>query len=163
MARSVSPKVLRAYGTVLRDCRKTAGLSQGAMIKKAAQAGLEVPHRTFLSSLENGRQEPGLGTQIKLARAVGRRPSEMLRRVEEMVLPASERKRIDKSAAGRIDLGTETCPGCKTIYSVQVERVKTRERGKFKCRHCKQQLQSWLGKIRFIYEASSLPKGRQAK
>jgi transposase-like protein len=112
---------------------------------------------------ERGRQEPGLGVQFELARAIGIRPSETLRKAEGMVLPQSERQRLDQIAAAKIDLGTETCPGCKTIYSVHAERMKTRERGKFKCRQCKQQLASWLGTTRFIYETLRLSKARQVK
>jgi len=163
MPRSVNPEVLRAYGTALRDSRKAAHLSQDKLITQASRAGLEVPNRTFISSLENGRQEPGLGTQFKLARAIGVRPSEMLRRAEEMVLPLSERQRIDRSGDGKISLGTEKCPGCKTVYSVHAERLKSRQRGKFKCPRCKRPLASWLGTTRLIYETIRWPKARQAK
>jgi transcriptional regulator with XRE-family HTH domain len=163
MPRSVDPEVLRAFGTALRDCRKTAGLSQEGLLREASRAGLEAPNRSYISSLETGRQEPGLGMQFRLARAIGIRPSEILRKAEEMVLPRSERRRIDRIAAGRIPLGTETCPGCRTVYSMYVERLKSRQRGKFKCSRCKQPLASWLGTTRFIFETLRLPKARQAK
>jgi predicted Zn finger-like uncharacterized protein len=163
MPRSVHPKVLRAYGTALRDSRKAARLSQDGLISKASQAGLEVPNRAFISSLENGRQEPGLGTQFKLARAIGVRASEMLRKAEDMVLSLSERQHIDRSGEVKISLGTETCPGCKTVYSIRAERLKSRERGKFKCLRCKKPLASWYSATRLIYETKHWPKKGQAK
>jgi predicted Zn finger-like uncharacterized protein len=163
MPRSVNPKILRAYGTVLRDSRKAACLSQDGLINKASRAGLAVPNRTFISSLENGRQEPGLGTQFKLARVIGVRPSEMLRKAEELALPPSELKRIDRISNGKISLGTETCPGCRTVYSLHAERLKARQRGKFKCPKCKQPLASWFGTTRLVYETKRWPKARQTK
>ena len=163
MPRSVDPKVLIAYGTVLRDSRKAARLTQEKLLAQVSRAGLEAPNLTHISSLENGRQEAGLAMQFKLARGVGVRPSEMLRRTEEMFLPLSERQRIDRNSAGKISLGTERCPGCKTVYSVHAERLKSRQRGRYKCHRCKLLLASWLGTVRLIYETIRLPKTRQSK
>jgi predicted Zn finger-like uncharacterized protein len=163
MPRSADPEVLRAFGTALRDSRRSARLSQDGLIKEASRAGLEVPNRTFISSLENGRQEPGLGTQFKLARAIGVRPSEMLRKAEEMVLPPSERQRIDQNTDVRIYLGTDTCPECKTVYAVHAEWLNSPQKGKFKCQRCKEPLASWRGTIRLIYETMRRPKSRQTK
>src|SRR5690348_8026437 len=103
--RTVAPQLLRAYATVLRDARKAAHLSQEKLIRLASRAGLPVPNRVFISALENARQEPGLGTQVQLARAIGVRASGMLRKVEEMLLPTSERQCIDLDDAHRIPLG----------------------------------------------------------
>jgi predicted Zn finger-like uncharacterized protein len=163
MPRSVDPKILEAYGTVLRDSRKAAGLSQDGLMTRASRAGLEMPNRTHISSLENGRQEPGLAMQVKLARAIGVRPSEMLRKTEEMYLPLPDRQRIDQSSEGKIPMGSDTCPRCKTVYSIHAERLESRQRGKFKCPRCKQPLASWFGPFRLIYETIRLPKARQAK
>lgn len=163
MARSVDPKLRRHYGIALRECRKAAGLSQEALIERATKAGLEGPHRTFISALENGRQEPGLGTHFKLSVLVEHRPSRMLVKVEEMNLPDSELRRLDRSNEERIPLGLEKCPRCNAVYSRYLLPLKTPQRSSFKCTHCKQPLLWLRGTFRLIYETKRLPKVRQAK
>jgi transcriptional regulator with XRE-family HTH domain len=160
MARSVNIEVLRAYGVVLRDSRRAAGLSQEKLSSEATESGL-TPGRTHVSALERGRKEPGLGVQFRLARKIGVRLSEMFRSVEEIALPAAERQRIDRNSDARIPLGTEICPRCKTVYSVYAVRLKSSERGKFRC--CKKPIASWSGTTRLVYETIRLPKGRRAK
>jgi transcriptional regulator with XRE-family HTH domain len=163
MPRSVKPEVLIAYGTALREARTAARLSQDGLIDQALQAGVKAPDRAYLSSLENGHQEVGLGMQFRLAGAIGVRPSEMLRKAEDMLLPLSERERLDRSGAAKIFLDTETCPGCKTVYSRYTEKVKSRQRGKFRCPRCKQPLASWLGTFRLLYETRRRPKAMRTK
>jgi hypothetical protein len=59
--------------------------------------GLKAPNRATISSLENGHEEPRLGMLFKMGRALCVRPSEILREVEEKILPPSERQRMDRS------------------------------------------------------------------
>jgi transcriptional regulator with XRE-family HTH domain len=54
-----------AFGKVLRERRKAAGLSQERL---ALDAGLE---RVFISLLERGHRQPSLHTMLKLAGVLG--------------------------------------------------------------------------------------------
>lgn len=65
-----------AFGRVLRDLRKTAGLSQEALWEASDR------HRNYVSLLENGRNSPSLRTLFVLAEALGVRASEMVAKVE---------------------------------------------------------------------------------
>ena len=98
MSRSADPKLLRAYGRALQGRREAAGLTQEGLLDQVSPLGMEAPNRSTLSSLENGHEEPRLGMLFKLARALGVRPSDMLREVEEKILPLTERQRIDRSS-----------------------------------------------------------------
>jgi transcriptional regulator with XRE-family HTH domain len=102
MSRSAGPKLLRAYGRVLRGRREVADLTQEDLLGRVLQLGLKAPNRATISSLENGHEEPRLGMLFKLARALGVRPSEMLREVEEMILPLSEHQRMDRGTDAKI-------------------------------------------------------------
>lgn len=70
------PGLEKAFGTVLRDCRKAKGLSQEEL---ALQSGYD---RAFLSRLERGVRRPSLTTLILLARLLSVPADEFLRRVE---------------------------------------------------------------------------------
>ncbi len=59
-------------GATVRLLRGEAGLTQEAL---AARSGL---HMTEISRLERGIREPRLGTIIRVARALGVKPSELL-------------------------------------------------------------------------------------
>jgi transcriptional regulator with XRE-family HTH domain len=157
MATPVGVRILRAFGKVLRECRENAGLSQQELADTAGR------NRKFISSLENGHQEPGLGTQWKLARAIGISVGEMLTRTEGLVLPLPVRERMARDTEAKVPLGSETCPSCKAVYALYARRLKARERGKFKCQYCAQQLATWLGTTTFIYETRRLPKSQRAK
>lgn len=65
-----------AFGGVLREHRRAAGLSQEGL---AHEAGLE---RTYISFLERGLRQPTLKVIIALARALEAAPSELVREVE---------------------------------------------------------------------------------
>lgn len=54
-----------AYATVLRRCRKAAGLTQEEL---AGEAGVSV---RYVSVLEGSKHQPSLGTMSDLARALG--------------------------------------------------------------------------------------------
>lgn len=66
-----------AFGRVLRDLRKAAGLSQEALWEASDR------HRNYVSLLEGGKNSPSLRTLFVLADALGVRASEMVARVEE--------------------------------------------------------------------------------
>jgi transcriptional regulator with XRE-family HTH domain len=66
----------RAFGEVLRQLRRSQRLSQEAL---GDRCGSE---RTFISLLERGLVSPTLRTIVKVTRALGLSPTEMLRRTE---------------------------------------------------------------------------------
>lgn len=71
--------VAQAFGKILREMRLEAGLTQ-------EQLGLEAGvRRTFVSILELGEQQPTLTTIIKLADALGIKPSAIIARVEALL------------------------------------------------------------------------------
>ncbi len=70
-------EIAKAFGIVLRELRKEAGLTQEGL-------GLDADlRRTFISLLELGQQQPTIQTIFKLSVALNRRPSEIISRVED--------------------------------------------------------------------------------
>lgn len=69
-------ELAKAFGVVLRELRKEAGLTQEQL---ALEADLR---RTFVSLLELGQQQPTLQTIFKLSAALNKRPSEIIAMVE---------------------------------------------------------------------------------
>jgi transcriptional regulator with XRE-family HTH domain len=78
LRRQVQPKSgpEKAFGIVLREIRKAEGLSQMDVYK---HCGID---RTYLSAIERGVQSPTLRMIVRLSRALGIRPSDMMRRME---------------------------------------------------------------------------------
>lgn len=70
-------KLEKAFGSVLREAREKAGLSQDQL---AHDAGL---HRTYISLLERGQRQPSLRAITSLAQALGLAPSTLISRYEE--------------------------------------------------------------------------------
>ena len=70
-----------AFGEILRELRKERGLSQERL---ALEAGVE---RNYISLLELGKNSASLKMIFKLARVLGAQPSEVLRQVEERMIP----------------------------------------------------------------------------
>ncbi len=69
----------RLFGRILRELRTERGLSQ-------EELGFESNyHRTYISQLERGQKNPSLKAIFRLARVLGIRPSEMIRRIESRV------------------------------------------------------------------------------
>ena len=108
MSRSASPKLLRTYGKALQGRRKVADLTQEELLERIVKLGLKAPNRATISSLENGHEEPRLGMLFKMGRALGVRPSEILREVEEKILQPSERQRMDRSIDDKSELLAST-------------------------------------------------------
>jgi len=75
----MSGEPIKKFGLVIKELRKSRGLSQEAL---SDEANLD---RTFLSQLETGRKQPSLLTIFQLAVALGVDASELLRRVERML------------------------------------------------------------------------------
>ena len=70
-------EIAKAFGLVIRELRKEAGLTQ-------EQLGLEADlRRTFVSLLELGQQQPTLTTIFKISSALKIEPSRILERVEQ--------------------------------------------------------------------------------
>lgn len=72
-------EVAQAFGKVLREARLKAGLTQEQL---GFEAGVR---RTFVSILELGEQQPTLTTIIKLADALGVKPSTLVAKVEALI------------------------------------------------------------------------------
>jgi transcriptional regulator with XRE-family HTH domain len=70
-------KIHEAFGLVVRRRREQLGLSQEAF---ADQAGV---HRTYISSIERGKVQVGIGIAHKLAQALGVPLSTLWRDVEK--------------------------------------------------------------------------------
>jgi transcriptional regulator with XRE-family HTH domain len=65
-----------ALGREIKKAREVLQKSQEAL---AFEAGL---HRTYISLIERGKKCPTLAVIVRLAKALGIKPSELLRRVE---------------------------------------------------------------------------------
>lgn len=72
MARQNREDVLKQFGETLRSYRLEAGLSQE---KLAAKAGLD---RTYVGGAERGERNVALVNIVRLAQALGVRPSQLL-------------------------------------------------------------------------------------
>ena len=70
-------KVNNAIGKAISKLRLDLGLSQEEL---ADRAGI---HRTYVSQLERGIKSPTLVVLMKVAKALGTRPSRLLRSVED--------------------------------------------------------------------------------
>ncbi len=70
----------KAFGVVLREIRKSMGLSQEEF---AFETSLD---RTTVSMLERGLMSPTLRTMVRLSKRVRLLPSEMVRRAEKTKL-----------------------------------------------------------------------------
>lgn len=66
---------LETFGTNVRRIREALGISQEEL---AHRAGL---HRTYIGGIERGERNLGLINIIKLARALGTKPSELLQEI----------------------------------------------------------------------------------
>jgi transcriptional regulator with XRE-family HTH domain len=85
-----------AFGKVLRERRKAAGLSQERL---ALDAGLE---RVFISMLERGHRQPSLHTILKLAGILGCPANELVLETEKLLADANQ---CPKDRHPREDMG----------------------------------------------------------
>lgn len=134
-----------AFGHALKERRQQVGLTQE---KLAFDAGID---RSYVSELENGLKEPGLGIVFKVAAALGVDPVAMVGRIcGQIGSPAV----LDKSlpyAPVTFVLGNDPCPQCNTIYSVHACVLNAAEEGKFNCVNCGRELNRWFGTRAIIY------------
>jgi transcriptional regulator with XRE-family HTH domain len=65
-----------AFGKLIADLRQSAQLSQEELADRAAI------HRTYVSQLERGLKSPTLVTLLRLSKALGTTPSELVRQLE---------------------------------------------------------------------------------
>lgn len=75
----------KAFGMTLSRERTRAGLSQEEL---AFRAGL---HTNAVSLLELGKRKPGLHTVFSLSHALGKKPSELIKLVEDLNPKAESR------------------------------------------------------------------------
>ena len=68
--------IQRAFGVVLRRLRDERSMSQEAL---SGETGID---RSFLAKMEAGRRQPTITTFIRLSKALGVAPSEMMQAVE---------------------------------------------------------------------------------
>ncbi len=76
--RQIQPKSgpEKAFGTILREIRQTAGLSQMDVYE---HFGID---RTYLSAIERGVQSPTLRMIVRLSKAFAVTPSDIMKRME---------------------------------------------------------------------------------
>jgi transcriptional regulator with XRE-family HTH domain len=74
----VKPKSLEhvALGRAIRELRRSADLSQEGLADRSRL------HRTYVGGIERGERNVSFGNLLKLANALGVRPSELLARSE---------------------------------------------------------------------------------
>jgi transcriptional regulator with XRE-family HTH domain len=65
-------------GCTVRELRRACGLSQDEL---AARSAL---HRTYVRGIERGRRNPTYASLARLARGLGVRPWELLRRADQL-------------------------------------------------------------------------------
>ena len=75
LGENLEPKV--AFGRVLRRLRKNAGLSQEQL---AFEAGVR---RTYISLIELGQNQPTISVVFRLAAALQRLPSDLIKETEQ--------------------------------------------------------------------------------
>jgi transcriptional regulator with XRE-family HTH domain len=75
-----------AFGLVLRESRKFAGLSQEQL---AVKAGLD---RSFLSMVERGIQSPNIVVLFRIAEVLGVPAAELIARTESSLRLASDER-----------------------------------------------------------------------
>jgi len=73
------PTISRAFGTVLREYRLKAGLSQEAL---AYRAGV---HPTYVGLVERGKRRPSLDSAQRLSRGLGIRLSSLVSEAERRI------------------------------------------------------------------------------
>lgn len=79
------PSVEQAFGIVLRGVRAELTVSQEGLAHQAEF------HRNHIGLLERGERGPSLKAVFKIAHALGVSPSDLVRQVEDLVVPPRER------------------------------------------------------------------------
>ena len=111
----------KCFGTALVEFRNAENISQQRLATES-----EVD-RKYLYQLEKGSSLPTLEIQFRLAGGLGVETSEIVARAGTLIDAASSPKRprpVFKPA--EFTLGEDTCPGCKTTYTVRARRLSAR-------------------------------------
>ena len=74
--KAISKETAVVFGRVLKTYRAQKGMSQESLAERSEL------HRTYISLLERGKQQPALSTVIQLARALSIPASEMIDAVD---------------------------------------------------------------------------------
>lgn len=80
-ARTFDPVPAYAFGAAVREARVAQGIAQEAL---AGLAGIE---RSHMGKIERGEHMPTLAALLKMAKALGYRPSELLQAMERLLPP----------------------------------------------------------------------------
>ena len=72
-------KLPKAFGTILKEVRESKKVSQENL---ALEADLD---RTYISLLERGLRQPSLGTLFDIAKVLGCRASDLVRKTEDFL------------------------------------------------------------------------------
>lgn len=91
--------VRTAFGAVIRNLRKNAGLSQEEF---GELAGL---HRTYISMMERGIKTPTVVTLVDLAKALGMETAELMGLFDHELAAANERTRA--AADGSVTIASD--------------------------------------------------------
>ena len=78
MARMGAKTIPEAFGEILRECRRKAGISQEEL------AGLADVDRTYVSLLERGLRQPTLDSLFRLAKGLNVTPATMVSRTSAL-------------------------------------------------------------------------------
>jgi transcriptional regulator with XRE-family HTH domain len=94
----VKPRSLEhvALGLAIRELRRGAGISQEILAERARL------HRTYVGGIERGERNVSFGNLLRLADALGVRPSELFARYESLAAAAAgdQDSRLSGVAAG---------------------------------------------------------------
>lgn len=148
MAKPIGTRIRKAYGAVVRECRKAAGYSQ---------ENIPGRERQHVSSLERGVKEAGLEMQFALSDGLGVSVTEMLERTERLVRSSATFERFERISKAKILIGSDTCPKCGAVFAVFARALKARKHTKHKCLYCGRFMGSWHLPFEFIYETERFP------
>jgi len=73
----MSKRLNKAFGKVLKEAREKAGLTQEQLAEESEY------HATYISQLERGIKNPSLAAIFRLSRALGKKPSLIVKLVED--------------------------------------------------------------------------------
>jgi transcriptional regulator with XRE-family HTH domain len=92
----VKPRSLEhvALGLAIRELRRGAGISQEVLAERARL------HRTYVGGIERGERNVSFGNLLRLADALGVRPSELFARYERLAAASDQDSRLSGAAAG---------------------------------------------------------------
>jgi transcriptional regulator with XRE-family HTH domain len=148
MAKPVGKRIRKAYGSVVKECRKAAGYSQDNVPGRGRQ---------HLSSVERGVKEAGLEMLFVLSEALGVSVAEMMERTERAVRSSATLERFEQLSKTKTRIGSDTCPKCGAVFQVFARMLKARKRATHKCLYCGRFMGSWHLPFELEYETERFP------